>query len=276
MNQHVPEAAFLANELLAGLVRFRRLGVAGTTPHGPHLFSYCALSRERLAPVVLPHPVVGIVLGGRKEVWRGEDGQEMRPGTLFVLPARVPLDIWNVPGAHGCYQSLILEIRPEEVPDLPAPPRATDLRARLTPALIAAAVHAASALADGPALTAVRAARIRELVAVLSADPAAAPLFDRSTAGRVSQLVRADLSRPWIATEVAARLAVSESTLRRRLAAEGTGFARLLRAERMQAARERIIAGAGSQATALAVGYASRAHFARAYRAAFGENPGAA
>ncbi|MFO1106851.1 MAG: AraC family transcriptional regulator [Amaricoccus sp.] len=282
MNQHVPEAALLPARLLAGLARFRRAGGAGTEPHGPQprglqLFSYCALSRERLVPVVLSHPLIGMVLGGRKEVWRGEDGQAMPPGTMFVLPARVPFDIWNVPDAEGgSYQSLILEIRPEDVPDLPPPPRGSDLRVRLTPALVAAAVHAASALGDGAARATVRAARVRELLALLSTDPAAAPLFDRTLAGRVAQLLRGDLAYPWTASEVAARLALSESTLRRRLAAEGTGFAALLRAERMQAARVRIAAGAGSQAAALAVGYASRAHFARAYRAAFGENPGTA
>lgn len=284
MNRHVPpDDLMLPSRLLAGLARFRVAGVTGTQPHGRHLFSYCVLERERLAAVVLPHPLVGMVMAGRKEVWRGEAGEVLLPGAMFVLPARVPLDIWNLPGERSGYQSLILEIHPEDVADLAGPEAVGEagpgLAVRLTPALVEAAVQAAAVLADGlgegPARAAVRAARVRALVALLSADPAAAPLFARTMAARVVQLVRGDLAHGWTAAEAAARLAVSESTLRRRLAAEGAGFAALLRGERMQAARARIAAGAGSQAAALAVGYASRAHFARAYRAAFGVNPGA-
>ncbi len=276
MNQHVADASLLPAELLAGLARFRAAGVAGSLPHGRHLFSYCARERERLAAVTLPHPYIGVVLGGRKEVWRGAAGETLLPGTLFVLPARVPMDIWNVPGERGCYQSLILPVSdPEDVPDLPPPPASSGprLAVRLTPALVAAVVHAASSLADGPVGAAVRSARVREVVALLSADPAAAPLFVRSMRDRVVQLLRGDLGHRWTAAGAARRLAVSESTLRRRLADGETGFAALLRAERMAAARDRIAAGEGSHAAALAVGYTSRAHFARAYRAAFGENP---
>ena len=268
----------LSPQLLAGLARFRAAGRAGQVPHGPQLFSYCALERERLVAVKLPHPLVGVVLAGRKEVWRGDAGETLRAGTMFVLPAGVALDILNLPGARGGYQSLILEIRPGDVPDLPAPGAGPGLAVRLTPALVGAVTHAASVLADGPAQAAaqaaVRAARVGELLALLSDDPAAAPLFDRSMAGRVTQLVRGDLAAGWTAGVAARRLGVSESTLRRRLSAEGTGFAALLRAERMRAAQARIAGGEGSQAAALAVGYASRAHFARAYRAAFGRNPG--
>lgn len=286
MIQHLPDATPLAPRLLAGLAQFRAAGAAGTLPHGRQLFSYCALERERLAAVVLPHPLIGMVLSGRKEVWRGDAAEAMLPGTMFVLPPQVPFDIWNTPGERAGYQSLILEIHPEDVADVPhseAGPRSgqTDrsgagLAVRLTSALVGAVIHAATALADGPEAVgaAVRAARLRELLALLSGDPAAAPLFDRTMRARLVQLVRGDLSRGWTAGAAAERLAVSESTLRRRLAAEGTGFAAVLRAERMEAARAHISTGAGSQAAALAVGYASRAHFARAYRAAFGENPG--
>ncbi len=41
----------------------------------------------------------------------------------------------------------------------------------------------------------------------------------------------------------------------------------------MSAAHRLMAQGAGSGAAALAVGYASRAHFARAFRATFGGNP---
>ncbi|NLH82014.1 MAG: AraC family transcriptional regulator [Phyllobacteriaceae bacterium] len=264
--------------LLAGLARFRREGVAGTTPHAPGLFSYCALTRERLSSVRLPRPVVGIVLSGAKEVWRGETAERLSSGTLFVLPAEVDLDIVNEPAeGSGLYQSLVLEIAPEAVPDLDAgetePAAGGSVAVALTAGLVEATVHAARAIEDGPAGATVRTARLAELLALLHDAPAARPLFDLSVAERVARLVRGGLDRDWTAAEVARRLALSESTLRRRLAAEGSTFSALLRRERMEAARRLMARGAASGAAALAVGYASRTHFARAFRAAFGGNP---
>lgn len=264
--------------LLAGLARFRAPRGSGTIPHGDSMFSYCALARERLIAVDLPDPLMGIVLAGRKEVWRGSLVDVLLPGTLFVLPRGVPLDILNIPGDRsGSYQSLVLEIRGQDLPDLAPPPgiRAGGLAVPLDAARVEAVLHAAAAIADGPARPTVRAARLAELLALLHDVPEAAPLYERTMADRVARLLRGDLARGWTAATVARRLAVSESTLRRRLAADGASFSALLRRERMEAARRHIAAGEGSQAAALAVGYASRAHFARAYRAAFGSNPGA-
>lgn len=262
--------------LLAGLSRFRAAGGSGTIPHGESMFSYCALARERLLAIELPHPLIGIVLSGRKEVWRGGLVDVLRPGTLFVLPRGVPLDILNLLGEQsGSYQSLVLEVRGGDLPDLdpPAARDAAGLAVPLDEALVEAVLRAAAAIADGPARGALLGSRLTELLALLHAVPAARPLYERTMADCVARLVGGDLARGWTAAEVARWLAVSESTLRRRLAAEGTPFATLLRQQRMQAARRLLAAGEGSQAAALAVGYASRAHFARAYRAAFGDNP---
>lgn len=262
--------------LLAGLARFRLPAGSGTIPLGRSMFSYCALHRERLLPVHLPNPLMGIVLAGRKEVWRGEGVEVLRPGTLFVLPRGVPLDILNVPAERsGSYQSLVLEIRGEDLPDLSPPPvrTAAGPAVPLDEARVAAVLHAASEIADGPARSTVRASRLTEVLALLCDVPEAAPLYDRTLADRVVRLVRGDLAHDWTAAEIAKRLAVSESTLRRRLAEEDMQFAALLRRERMEAARRRIARGEGSQTAAMAVGYASRSHFARAYRDVFGVNP---
>lgn len=243
------------------------------------MFSYCALHRERLVALELANPLMGIVLCGRKEVWRGSVVDVLLPGTLFALPRGVPLDILNVPDDRsGSYQSLVLEIRACDLPDL-EPPRlngAAGLAVPLDDTLVEAVLHTAAALADGPARGTVRASRLRELLALLHDVPEARSLFERTMADRVARLMRGDVARAWTSTEVAARLAVSESTLRRRLADGGTSFSRLLRQERMAAARRHIAAGEGSQAAMLAVGYVSRAHFAKAYRSVFGVNPGEA
>lgn len=272
------QAQGLAGELLSGLSGFRQSRLVGTAPHGPGLFSYCALSKERLAAVRLERPVLGMVLSGAKEVWFGEHFERMAPGMAFVLPAQTDLDIVNeVDGVTGFYQSLILEIAPEDVPDLaPLPADVSaggDYSVPLSAELVEALLHAARAIAAGPPSDTIRRARIAELLAILHGVPSAAPLFRLSVSERVARILRGELDSPWAAARMAWKLSMSESTLRRRLAAEETSFSAVLRRERMVAARKLIEAGAGSGEAALAVGYVSRAHFARAFRAVFGGNP---
>ncbi len=265
-----------ASDLLDGLARFRVARASGTVPHGYGLFSYCALSRERLVSVRLERPVLGVVLSGAKEIWRGLGHEGLRAGTVFALPARVALDIVNDPDPRsGIYQSMIIEITPEMSADTPPPALSSDAGAAIAPRreLTEAVVHAAAAIAEGPAATLIRRARIAELLALLAAEPAAGVLFDLSVPDRVAQLIRARPDHPWRSDAVARSLGMSESTLRRRLREGGTGFSEILRRERMRSARLLMDQGMTSGLAAAAVGYASRAHFAKAYRSTFGRNP---
>ncbi|MBN9045916.1 MAG: helix-turn-helix domain-containing protein [Rhizobiales bacterium] len=268
----------LKRQLVAGLSALRSADDTGMTTHARGFFSYCTLSRERLARMSLPWPVIGVVLSGAKEVWRGDVAERFGTGTLFVLPSGIDLDIVNEPDERsGIYRSIFLEIEPDAVPDLgPARHRADAADTAvvpLTPALVEAMLHASRDIASGPAGAAVRTARLAELLALLHGIPAGRHLFELPLSQRVARLVRAHLDEEWTAARVAARLGMSESTLRRRLATQGQPFSVILRHERMSAAHRLMAQGAGSGAAALAVGYASRAHFARAFRATFGGNP---
>ena len=269
----------LASRLREGLSRFRLEGVTGMSEHAPGLFSYCALERERLACVRLDQPLIGIVLSGAKEVWLGDVSERFSAGTAFVLPAAVDLEIVNEPdGRTHLYQSLILPVEPDMLPQV-GPDGAARAQAQdsfvipLTAGRVQALLHAADTIDAGPAEAVLRTARLHELLALLHDAPAARPLFDVTLAERVARLVRAELDRRWTAADIATRLALSESTLRRRLAGEGQALSVILRRERMGVARRLIAQGAASGAAGLAVGYASRAHFARAFRATFGVNP---
>jgi AraC-like DNA-binding protein len=274
--EYISDAGHPSSRLLRGLGRFRAPTGSGTIPHGESMFSYCALRWERLLAIELEHPVLGIVLAGRKEIWRGLAVDALSPGSVFVLPRGVMLDVLNIPGERtGSYQSLVLEIRGSDLPDLAPPPgpAAGGLSVPLDEDLVDAVLHAAASIADGPARGTLRASRLTELLALLHDVPEARPLYERTMSDRVARLVQGDLGHGWTAAEVAVHLAVSESTLRRRLAEDGVSFSALLRRARMVAAQRHIAAGAGSQVAGLAVGYASRAHFARAYRSVFGANP---
>lgn len=271
----------LLDRLFESLAGLRDPRPAGTHPHGAGLFTYGAVSRERIAAITLAHPLIGVVLRGRKEVWFGGDmAGRLSPGMVFALPAGVPLDVVNVPCERtGLYESLIFEIAalPASVAALPQPPAmgwtGPKVRLRLTADLVEAVAHAATAIADGGARERVRDLRLAEMLSLAASDPAARHLFARRLSDDLALRMAARPDEGWSVEAAAAALGLGGSTLRRRLAREGTGFRAILTRVRMEAARRLLSAGAASGDAALASGYASRSHFARRYRAAFGTLP---
>lgn len=258
----------------------RRSG--GMHVHGEQLFSYCALDRERIAAAQLPDPVIGIVLRGTKEVWLGDTGHVFPPGSVFVLPGGVPLDVVNIPGDEsGAYESLLFAV-PELPPGVERPPvrKAPQAGMRrefgvpLTPDLVEAFSHAATIIADGASSQAIKKLRLAEVLTLLRPVPAASVLFHLGLAEEVALMIAGAPAQDWTVPRVATRLRLGESTLRRRLKAENRTFRGILREERLRAARAALAAGASSLAAAEAAGYASRSHFSRRYREAFGTSPG--
>ena len=111
---------------------------------------------------------------------------------------------------------------------------------------------------------------LQQGVAMRSASPTTA------VAAQVRALVSSRLGAAWTADHVASELALSQATLRRRLAVEGASFSTLLVDTRMAAALTLL------QATthpighiALAVGYESPSRFAVRFRQRFGFVPSA-
>lgn len=249
----------------------------GFHPQGDQLFTYCALARERLTATTLEHPLVGIVLRGCKEVWIGDVGETLVPGTVFSLPKSVRMDIVNIPSeGEGIYKSLIFEISrlPPGLASLSAgSARPASLALRLTGDLVEAVAHAATAIAATPAREEIKALRLAEMLALMQADPAARHLFTRSPADELAWRIAARPDHDWTVGEAARAMGLGGSTLRRRLAEAGTSFRDIVTRARMEAARRLIAGGAGAGEAAEAAGYASRSHFARQYRAAHGTLP---
>ncbi|TPM40919.1 AraC family transcriptional regulator [Mesorhizobium sp. B2-3-4] len=274
-------------ELKSALVtRLRHLmapaGTNGRFFHGNQLFSYCSIDRERLKSVELPSPILGIMLRGQKEVWLGDVAYTFEPGTVFILPSKVPMDVVNVPASLSSpYESLLLEVAslPRGIaPDGAAPfetgaDAGRRFQAPLSMDLVDALVHAATAIADSDTGERVKALRLSEVLTILRPCTAARPLFETSLAERVAWLVRSDPAGEWSVARIAASMALGASTLRRRLANEGCSFRHILRQERLQAGRDALLSGAPSCAAAEAAGYTSRSHFARRYRESFGTSP---
>lgn len=255
----------------------------GMHVHGEQLFSYCALDRERIAAAELPDPVIGIVLRGTKEIWLGDTGHVFSPGSVFVLPGGVPIDVVNIPGDQsGVYESLLFAV-PELPPGVePLPPlrearQTGEPRAfgvPLTPDLVEAFSHAATVIADGGSSQAIRRLRLAEVLTLLRPVPAARVLFHLGLADEVALMIAGAPAEAWTIPRVATRLHLGASTLRRRLKAENRTFRGILREERLRAAHSALAAGASSLAATEAAGYTSRSHFSRRYREAFGTTPG--
>ncbi|WP_087003221.1 helix-turn-helix domain-containing protein [Rhizobium sullae] len=252
---------------------------AGRYQHGNRLFSYCSIDRERLKAIELPNPLIGIILRGLKEVWLGDTVHVFEPGTVFVLPGGVRMDVVNIPGERSAYESLLLEVPslPPGIAPLVGSPRCGSngwqFSLPLNTDLIDALVHAATSIANDAMGEAVKTLRLTEVLMLMQPLAAARPLFRTSLSDEVAWLIRAAPAEAWTVERIADRLGLGASTLRRRLASEDRSFRKILCAERIKAGRNALASGASSLAAAEAAGYSSRSHFARRYRESYGTSP---
>lgn len=240
-------------------------------PFAPGMVRLRQAVRAEFRAVVGESPVILRVEQGRKVV-RGALAGEVGPGGLALLPAGLPLDVENHPPADGPYRATAILIPPQL-----AAPRGLSRDFRCDDARAGAAFDRALDLLRRPVVPqTIRDHAVLEVLLWLDATgvrlpPPAPPGF----ADRVRSLVLADLSRDWTVDAVARALAVSEATLRRRLAGEG-GFAALLADLRMNRALG-LLQGTDLPVAVVAaeVGYASPSRFALRFRARFGLAPAA-
>lgn len=110
-------------------------------------------------------------------------------------------------------------------------------------------------------------------------NPALIPAFDRqatsalerlgrsrSFTDRVKRIIRSELSRGLTVAGTAHRLSLSEATVRRRLAKEGTTYQQLLDAVRMELALALREANHEPAEISALLGFSSTSSFARAFR----------
>jgi len=253
--------------------------VSGTRRRGPGLFVHRVFSIERVARIVFPHPIVGVVLRGTKEFWLGSGGRRLGTGAIFVVPAGIAFDVVNIPDERtGRYVSLFIEVTrvPREL-TATGPrdnARVLDPEVPATPELVEALIHAATALGDPARASSVAEYRLAEILALLRDAPAARPLFDASLSERVALLILGDPARRWTAQDIGRELGLGASTLRRHLTKGGTSLRKILHETRMDVARDVLENGRGNvQEATLAAGYVSRSHFARRFQSVHGATP---
>jgi AraC-like DNA-binding protein len=236
----------------------------------------------------IEQPTLILVQRGIKTV-RTERGASVtaQPGQAIVLGGRQTVDFRNaVPdGTH--YEARWLLFDPALLDDAyyaaraaqaaTCTPAAAQLVASAGPGLAEAFERAAQALAPASGVPdAVARQRVLELMHWLLEEGVALP---RPTAGsnvssQVRSLIGTRLDVDWTAAAVARELAMSEPTLRRRLAGEGTSFSELLVDARMATAL--VLLQATTRPVieiACAVGYDSPSRFAVRFRHRFGFAP---
>jgi AraC-like DNA-binding protein len=241
-------------------------------PRAPDVVRLRQGVRAQFRAVVGEAPVILRVEGGRKVI-RGAIETTVPAGSLTLMPAHQPLDIENHPAPNGPYRATAIVIAPGIA--APTGPRATGSTA--DPRALAAFDRAVDPCRRPATPQAIRDHAVLEVLIWLDSfglrlPPPAPP----SLSDRIRAMAGADLARDWHDAGLARSHGSSEATLRRRLAAEGTGLAALLTDLRMNRALGLLQAtNLPVQEIAFQVGYASPSRFALRFRARFGLAPSA-
>ncbi len=231
--------------------------------------------------VDVDHPCVAIVLRGRKQVRTHAQALELAPGDLFLIARRCRMDVVNIPDPDsGLYLTVTIPLCEEVLAAArllwsePIVGQGDDL-ARLDSTGFAVDLqHWLAALQAGRytearlALAALTVALCRRGHTAMLVPP------PPSLAMKIRDLVRADPSRDWQSRHVEAALGVSGATLRRRLAAEGTGLREVIAAARLACAMDLLYTTHWPVKTVAArVGYRSAASFSRRFIERYGLDP---
>jgi len=247
---------------------------------------YCVLG-HRLYAVSLPCSACILVLRGRKTMFLGSERMEAREGDMFLLPAQCEVNIENMPDpADNRYLALCLSFGADMVARVAAG-RGTgeptggfsleSLRVGLDAPLLASLGHLLDMAQACPGEERLLGLCLEAFLTLAAARTSCMPALSRAEASwrtRLARLVLVDPSRDWSASEMAARLGVSERTLRRNLSAEETGFREVLRDVRLNTALALLQTGRPNVAeVALSCGYDSPSRFAVLFRERFGVRP---
>jgi AraC-like DNA-binding protein len=274
-------------------------GLERAAPGSPGAPGAASFFRFTRSPVVraearaLECPWLLLVLAGSAAVRARAKVVRAAAGELVFLPARIPLAIELQPEAAGEARALEIELLAEALArwlptELALEPLTVERAAgaeepwwiRPGRAALAALVGFCEGVLEPTTHPRVLEHQLEGVLLALAVearpDPAA---IDRARARldlalAVRQLVRANPDGAWSLPAVAGRLGVSEATLRRRLAQQGTGLRRLVLEERMLVARTLLGDGRlNVNEVASRCGYVSAAKFSRVFKQAVGVVP---
>lgn len=231
----------------------------------------------RFDRLVATAPALVVVHAGSKTVLTGEGAATIHPGDAVLFMPGLVFDVINRPPPGGDYRARILTwdealMADHATPEDGGAPRLLQSLRDPGADFVGAFERAAAAIAAPEGVPqAIARHRVGELLLWLSSKGVR---FPRETAAsptvRLRRLFLGDLAGDWTVARAAALMAIGESTLRRRLAEEGTCFGDLLVDTRMTQAMNAILTTSlPIDRIALDVGYTSASRFAVRFRARF-------
>lgn len=240
---------------------------------------------HQLRRVIAPQAMLCRVRHGRKRLVIGARTMEAGADSLVLLPAGLALDLANLPGPDGYLvdvvtvpADLLVAARSRAAGAAPAPADPLALCVPLQPALLREWDHLLALLAAEAAPAQCRHAADGVLLALQLLGAAAPLLLDGRgpLAPRIARLLAQDPAAEWSAERIAERLAISPSTLRRRLKKERSSWRALLQEARLGQALAWLQATRRPIAEiAAGCGYSSASRFAIRFRARYGLSPAA-
>lgn len=245
-------------------------------------FVSCA-NRVHIRHVPFYEPCLITVLSGRKVMF--EDGAPMiaEAGCTLAVPGPASFDLRNEPGSpNQRYRALVIPFGCEDLARLakahdlahaPEQGQIGILKFDRDPLLLASIRHYLDSSGDGR----LQAHRLMEILLILAGKDArllSYALQQQRWSQRVRVILATDLARAWEIEEICARLATTESTLRRNLKKENAGFRDLLHELRLSTALMQLLQSAlPVYQVAYDCGYQSVSRFSSNFHKRFGLSP---
>ncbi len=238
---------------------------------------------HRIRTVLARDDLVGWVISGRKTLISPRCDQHFLPGKVFLIPRNTQWDVVNEasPGKH--YEARVISFGPallerfhQRFGQFSARPQLQSCAGTSAdPAFASAFEHASIALNDRNGSSAIQEHRALEVLLVLAERGLVfSPPQSLSWGERVYRLIGQRPDAQWTTAQVAQAFHLSNSTLQRRLAEEGTSLGRCVRDVRLETALALL------QSSTLAVseiaarcGYASHSRFSATFRERYGFSP---
>lgn len=243
-------------------------------------------SVQSLTRMTVTAPTLMLPLEGTKRIIVAEQSYHARPGEILLLPRNAVFDVENTPDARrSAYLGLALvfdaktleQFRTLFGSELGGWPLAPRWVARGTDELFSAIRDWVARDRSYPADEALTRHRMCEFLLILARLGLAGNLLFQSQLklrDRAKHLLALEPGRNWHVGDVTARLAVSESTLRRGLRSEGTSFRDLLEEVRLDRGVD-LLMGTEMPIGQIAhdCGYQSQSRFAERFRRRFSVSP---
>lgn len=257
-------------------------GANGKSPVRDLGFISCA-STVHIRHVPFYDPCIILVLAGKKTIFDRRGPVACNAGDILTVPAPSSFDLRNEPDVQGGkYRALIVPFkhdlleRMSRVHDLRHDGRNRDIRVLRfdgDDTLRASVRHYLDSVANRRLLT----HRLMEILLVLAGknpELLAYVLNQKNWSQRVRAILATDLARSWEIDELCARLTTTESTLRRNLKRENTGFRELLSDLRLSTALMQLLQTSRPvYQVAYDCGYQSVSRFSSNFHKRFGVPP---